>query len=86
MKICEMCNVLFNMSLGLDYADGADSNKEELDILETEIKEIKDKDKSLYYVIESIAEQSKTKILKIFQSTATEVLQDEKNRFINCYK
>lgn len=36
MKICEMCNVLFNMSLGLDYADGADSNKEELDILETE--------------------------------------------------
>lgn len=38
MKICEMCNVLFNMSLGLDYADGADSNKEELDILETEIK------------------------------------------------
>lgn len=55
MKICEMCNALFNMSLGLDYADGADSNKEELDILETEIKEIKDKDKSLYYVIESIA-------------------------------
>lgn len=41
MKICEMCNVLFNMSLGLDYADGAGSHKEELDILETEIKEIK---------------------------------------------
>lgn len=47
MKICEMCNVLFNMSLGLDYADGADSHKEELGILEAEIKEIKDKDKSL---------------------------------------
>lgn len=56
MKICEMCNVLFNMSLGLDYADGAGSHKEELDILEAEIKEIKDKDKSLYYVLESIAE------------------------------
>lgn len=56
MKICEMCNVLFNMSLGLDYAD---SHKEELDILETEIKEIKNKDKSLYYVLESIVEQNK---------------------------
>lgn len=55
MKICEMCNVLFNMSLGLDYAD---SHKEELDILETEIKEIKDNNKSLYYVLESIAEQN----------------------------
>ena len=53
-----MCNVLFNMSLGLDYADGADSHKEELGILEAEIKEIKDKDKSLYYVLESIAEQN----------------------------
>lgn len=58
MKICDICNVLFNMSLGLDYADGADSNKEELDILETEIKEIKDNNKSLYYVLESIAEQN----------------------------
>lgn len=37
MKICEMCNVLFNMSLGLDYADGAGSHKEELDILEVQI-------------------------------------------------
>lgn len=59
MKICEICNVLFNMSLGLDYADGADSHKEDLDVLEKEIKEIKDKDKSLYYVLESIAEQNK---------------------------
>ena len=59
MKICDICNVLFNMSLGLDYADGADSHKEELDILETEIKEIKDNNKSLYYVLESIAEQNK---------------------------
>lgn len=58
MKICEMCNVLFNISLGLDYADGADSHKDELDILETEIKEIKDKSLSLYYVLESIAEQN----------------------------
>lgn len=58
MKICEICNVLFNMSLGLDYADGADSHKDELDILETEIKEIKNNDKSLYYVLESIAEQN----------------------------
>ena len=58
MKICEMCNVLFNMSLGLDYADGADSHKEELGILVSEIKEINDKDKSLYYVLESIAEQN----------------------------
>lgn len=41
MKICDICNVLFNMSLGLDYADGADSHKEELDILETEIKEVR---------------------------------------------
>ena len=56
MKICEMCNVLFNMSLGLDYAA---SHKEELDILETEINEIKNKDKSLYYVLESIVEQNK---------------------------
>lgn len=56
MKICDICNVLFNMSLGLDYAD---SHKEELDILETEIKEIKDNNKSLYYVLESIAEQNK---------------------------
>lgn len=59
MKRCDICNVLFNMSLGLDYADGADSHKEELDILETEIKEIKDNNKSLYYVLESIAEQNK---------------------------
>lgn len=58
MKICDICNVLFNMSLGLDYTDGADSHKEELDILETEIKEIKDNNKSLYYVLESIAEQN----------------------------
>lgn len=58
MKICEICNVLFYMSLGLDYADGADSHKEDLDVLEKEVKEIKDNDKSLYYVLESIAEQN----------------------------
>ena len=33
MKICDICNVLFNMSLGLDYADGADSHKEEIFVL-----------------------------------------------------
>ena len=60
------------------------ATKKNLTYWKTEIKEIKDKDKSLYYVLESIVEQNKD--FKNCQLTATEVLRDEKNRFINCYK
>ena len=47
------------MSLGMDYANSVDNYKEDIDILEKEINEIKDNDKSLYYVLENIAEQNK---------------------------
>lgn len=59
MKICNICSILFNMSLGMDYANSVDNYKEDIDILEKEINEIKDNDKSLYYVLENIAEQNK---------------------------
>lgn len=49
---------LFNMQLDMDYADTILYGKESIDILEKEITGLKEHDKSLFYVLENIAEKN----------------------------
>lgn len=59
MSYREIAVILYNMSLDMDYADAKGYGKESIDILENEIKWLHVEDQSLYYVLESIAEQNK---------------------------
>lgn len=51
-----MANVLFNMSLGMDFDASADSYKKELNSLEEQIQGVKNS--SLYYVLMDIVENN----------------------------
>ena len=51
-----MANVLFNMSLDMDFDASADSYKKELNSLEEQIQGVKDS--SLYYVLMDIVENN----------------------------
>ncbi|CUP49817.1 Uncharacterised protein [Anaerostipes hadrus] len=51
-----MANVLFNMSLDMDFDTSADSYKKELNSLEEQIQGVKDS--SLYYVLMDIVENN----------------------------
>ena len=50
--------ILLNMQLDMDYADVKQYGKEEVNILEKEIVTLREKDSSLYYVLENIAMQN----------------------------
>lgn len=51
----EIAIILFNMQLDMDYADAKPYGKTEVDMLEEEIATLKQKDSSLFYVLENIA-------------------------------
>lgn len=51
----DIANIIYNLSLDMDYADGLDEYNLGISILETEIRELKEKDKSLFYVLDAIA-------------------------------
>ena len=54
----EIALILLNMQLDMDYADTKQYGKMETDILETEIATLRQKDSSLFYVLENIAMQN----------------------------
>ena len=50
--------ILLNMQLDMDYADTKQYGKMETDILENEISILREKDSSLFHVLENIAMQN----------------------------
>ena len=51
--------ILFNMQLGLDYADAKPYGKMEVDMLEADIAMLRKEDSPLFYVLENIAMKNK---------------------------
>ena len=54
----EISLILLNMQLDMDYADTKQYGKMETDILETEVSILREKDSSLFHVLENIAMQN----------------------------
>ena len=54
----EISLILLNMQLDMDYADTKQYGKMETDILENEISILREKDSSLFHVLENIAMQN----------------------------
>lgn len=54
----EIALILLNMQLDMDYADTKQYGKMETDILEKEISILREKDSSLFHVLENIAMQN----------------------------
>lgn len=50
-----IANILYNMSLDMDYADYVEYFKDEINMLETEIEKLKANDSVLYHALENIA-------------------------------
>lgn len=59
MEIKEMSLILLNMQMDMDYADCLTESHLEVELLAKEIGNLKDKDSSLFYVLENIALQNK---------------------------
>ena len=58
MENREIALILLNMQLDMDYADTKQYGKMEVDVLEEEIATLKQKDSSLFHVLENIAIQN----------------------------
>lgn len=58
MENREIATILLNMQLDMDYADTKQYGKMETDKLEEEISILRQKDSSLFYVLENIAMQN----------------------------
>ena len=58
MENREIALILLNMQLDMDYADTKQYGKMEVDVLEEEITTLKQKDSSLFHVLENIAIQN----------------------------
>lgn len=58
MENREIATILLNMQLDMDYADTKQYGKMETDKLEEEISTLRQKDSSLFYVLENIAMQN----------------------------
>lgn len=58
MENREIATILLNMQLDMDYADTKQYGKMETDKLEEEIATLRQKDSSLFYVLENIAMQN----------------------------
>ena len=52
----EIARKLYEMCLDMDYMDSADNVSEELAILETEIKQVRENTSALGYLLESLAD------------------------------
>lgn len=58
MDTKRIANILYNMSLDMDYADTLESYDEEINLLENDVRKLKEEGSSLYYALESIAESN----------------------------
>ena len=58
MENREIATILLNMQLDMDYEDTKQYGKMETDKLEEEIATLRQKDSSLFYVLENIAMQN----------------------------
>ena len=55
MGTYEIANILYNMSLDMDYMDAEEHWETEIDLFKIEIDKLKENDNVLYHVLEAIA-------------------------------
>lgn len=55
MSSYEIANILYNMSLDMDYMDAEEHWQTEIDLLKIEIDKLKETDNILYHVLEAVA-------------------------------
>ena len=53
-----MANILYNMSLDMDYCDAEDTYDAEIEGLSEELESLQEKDSPLFYVLQNIAEKN----------------------------
>ncbi len=53
-----IANILFNMSLGMDYDTFVDDYKEDMEMLTESVGKLSKKDDLLYYVLHNIADNN----------------------------
>ena len=58
MDTKRIANILYNMSLDMDYADFLDTYDEEINLLENDVRKLREEGSSLYYALENIAESN----------------------------
>lgn len=58
MDVHKIADILFNLSLDMDYADSLDEYDTEVDCIEQELHSIKDSNDVLYAMLERIAWQN----------------------------
>ena len=57
-EVKRIANILFNMSLGMDYDTFVDDYKEDMEMLTESIGKLSKADDSLYYVLQNIADNN----------------------------
>lgn len=62
LSVKSIANILYNMSLDMDYADALDTYDVEIDIISKEIEELKSRNSSLYFALENIANENQNMI------------------------
>ena len=55
METYNIANILYNMSLDMDYMDAEEHWETEIDLLKIEIDKLKENDNVLYHVLEAVA-------------------------------
>ncbi len=57
-EVKRIANILFNMSLGMDYDTFVDDYKEDMEMLTESIRKLSKADDPLYYVLQNIADNN----------------------------
>ena len=57
-EVKRIANILFNMSLGMDYDTFVDDYKEDMEMLTESIGKLAKEDDSLFYVLQNIADNN----------------------------
>ena len=55
METYDIANILYNMSLDMDYMDSQEHWETEIDLLKIEIDKLKENNNVLYYALEAVA-------------------------------
>ena len=55
METYDIANILYNMSLDMDYMDSQEHWETEIDLLKIEIDKLKESNNVLYYALEAVA-------------------------------
>lgn len=58
-EVKRIANILFNMSLGMDYDTFADDYKDDMEMLTESVGKLAKKDDPLYYVLQNVAGNNK---------------------------